>query len=354
MKKNKLFLLTMLVILISVFLASCGKAEAEQYEKKSKKPSQEAVIVKTMPVNREDKINTIRVSGRIDALKDVNLSFNMSGKVEKVYYSESDEVRKGAVIAKLDQRNLKANELMLEAAYKKAEDDYSRAKKLKEKDLISEQNYQAVESAFFRAKANYLLNQNAMEDSEIKAPFSGTIASKNIEEHEMANAGMTAFTLIQMNELIVKVSVSSDKIGLVKKDTPVNISVSGYNGEVTGRVKKIHPSADKTTGKFTVEISIDNNDYSILPGMVAVCEIQTQKYENAITIPLRAIIIEEGEKVVYRYLNGQAKKTKVETVFIDNTKAVIGSGLAEEDVIIVDGQDYVEDGTPINPVPASQ
>jgi len=340
MKKIKL--ISLFVILLILFIG-CSKPGGNPSNREEYKTT-----VRGIEIEKEQFISSIRLSGRIEAQKNVDLSFKSGGRVGLVNVKEGDSILKNSIIARLEQIDYYARLLQAQATFDQAEADYNRMEKLFEQSLISQQAFQGTETQYHSAKAGLMLAQSSYGGAVIKAPFDGIITYRNIDEVEMASPGVPYFGIVDIDSVLIKMFVSSEKISQINLGTRVFLTVDAYNDIIfEGVISKIFPSADPTTGKFVIEVKIPNEEKKLMPGMIAVCNVELSRRENVIIVPMKSVSLENNQSYVYTVSNGQAVRTDVEVDDVSDSIAVISEGLYIGDTVIVAGVDYIEDGSKI-------
>ena len=166
---------------------------------------------------------------------------------------------------------------------------------------------------------------------------------------EMAGPGTPYFGLVDIDSVIIKLGITSERIGAVKMGLPVSVKVDAYPGKVfQGYISSIFPSADPTTGKFTIEVSVPNITGELKPGLIAICGVEVGRFDDVIAIPLKSLLLEENVYHVFLSRDCKAEQVIISVENIDDSIAVIEEGLSEGDTLIIAGQDYLEDGSLIN------
>ncbi|MBN1150030.1 efflux RND transporter periplasmic adaptor subunit [candidate division WOR-3 bacterium] len=342
MRSNTSKALVLVSITVLVLLMSCSKKP-----KNNRNPF--SSTVRTIQIEKGLFVDKIRSSGRIEGQMEVDLSFKSGGRVLSVSVEIGDYVKKNDVIASLEGTDFYANYIQAQASFQKAQDDFSRTEELFNSGLVSQSQFQAAQTAFQSAQSGLMLAQSAMSGSVIKAPFDGTITSRGIDPQEMASPGMPYFGIADMDTVKIKLSVSSENVTKIQEGSPVEICVDAFPDRIFGgTVNRIYPAADRQTGKFTVEVICSNLDKTLLPGMIGIAQIEIGRFEEAIIVPLKSVLMQEGETVVFKASGGIALRTVISIEQINDSFGIVLEGLSVSDTVIVAGQDYIEDGSPIN------
>ena len=245
-------------------------------------------------------------SGYVVARRRATVASKITGKVIEVSLEEGQKVEKGQIIARLDDSNARAALAQSEAQVKQAEavvnsaqtayEDalpiFERNQRQKAAAVISAQSFDTARTQIDAAKSELLVAQSALDeartgrsiaqrnldDTIIRAPFSGIVTEKTAQAGEMvspisAGSGFTRTgigTLVDMNSLEVEVDVSENFIGRVLPQQPVRIRLNAYaDWDIPGSVIAIIPTADRAKATVKVRIAIAPKDPRILPDMGA-------------------------------------------------------------------------------------
>ena len=245
-------------------------------------------------------------SGYIVARRRATVASKVTGKVIEVSLEEGQRVTSGQIIARLDDSNAKAALGQSEAqvmqaeavvssaqtAYEDAMPIFERNQRQKAAAVISAQSFDQARAQIDAAKSELLVAQRArdaaraarliaqrnLDDTIIRAPFSGIVTEKSAQAGEMvspisAGSGFTRTgigTIVDMNSLEVEVDVSENFIGRIRPQQPVRIKLNAYpNWDIPGAVIATIPAADRAKATVKVRIAIDQADPRILPDMGA-------------------------------------------------------------------------------------
>ncbi|MFH1288009.1 MAG: efflux RND transporter periplasmic adaptor subunit, partial [bacterium] len=200
-----------------------------------------------------------------------------------------------------------------EAQVEKAEAAFEFAKQMYDskswyKDLKSA-------SAFLKeAQASFDLASRAVEDTEIKAPFSGTIMQKNANIGENIGTGQVVFSIMDFSQIKVEANIAEANISEIKIGQTVNIKLDSYRGKTFhGKVNLIAPGIDRKNRTAKIEILVSNEDSLIRPGMFAQIEIVTKENFNANILPRESLIEKEDKKGVFVIENNAALFKNIQT-----------------------------------------
>ena len=297
----KKYIYIIAIFTTSLLITSCGSEE-----KKAAVDTTPTIAVKVSKVAVNSNTPFLSVSGKIEATNSADLSTRMMGYVKNVHVNVGDKVRKGQLLVSINNTDLQAKKGQVNAgitqaktAFTNAEKNYNRFKNLYESKSVTQKEMDDMTANYQMAKAG-LESANQMKNeinaqfaySNITAPFSGVITSKNIEVGDMANPGMPLISLEAPDEFEVIAMVPETEISQIKKGTTVNILVKSMDKTLKGKVTEVSTSAKNTGGQYLVKINLDKTEVSILSGMFATVQfpVERKTASELVLIPTDAIV----------------------------------------------------------------
>ena len=290
-----------LTLSVTLLVASCG-SESKQASSDNSSP----ISVKVSQVEANNSNPFLSVSGTIKATNSADLSTRMMGYVNKVYVNVGDKVRKGQLLISINNADLQAKKAQVNAgiieataAFNNAQKDYNRFKNLYKTKSASQKEMDDMTANFEMAKvrleaANQMKNEiNAQFTySNITAPFSGTITSKNVETGNMANPGIPLISVETPGNFEVMAMVPESEISKIKKGTTVDVLVKSINQTIKGQVTEMSTSAKNTGGQYLVKIKLDKSIAPILSGMFTTVQFPIERKAKSamVLVPTESII----------------------------------------------------------------
>lgn len=288
-------------ILCVALLAACSREEAP-------KPAFDTALV-----GKRDIVVAVEAAGTIEPLLTVEIKSKASGEVLKVAGNTGEVVTAGTLLVQIDKRsprNLLAQaESELEAAIARrsiAKAQNERARKLFESKTINEVDYETTQLEYANAKADVVRAQVAVEnaritldDTDVRAPITGTIIEKLVETGQVISSPMKDFgggtSLMKMADLTtvqVRALVDETDVGKIDPGKPVTVRVTAYpNQPFPGEVHKIEPQAkeEQSVTTFAVLIRLPNAAGLLRPGMNADVEIGVAERRDILAVPTVAL-----------------------------------------------------------------
>jgi RND family efflux transporter MFP subunit len=290
-----------LSLVIASILVSCGNEDKKEIVDNS--PS---IKVKISKVKANTNTPFLSVSGKIQASKNADLSTRIMGYVNKVHVNVGDKVTKGQLLVSINNTDLQAKRAQVNAgisqaktAFTNAEKNYNRFKNLFESSSVTQKEMDDMTANYQMAKAR-LESANQMKNeinsqftySNIRAPFTGIITAKNIENGNMANPGMPLISLETPNEYEVIAMVPETEISRIKKGVSVAVLVKSLEKTITGKVTEVSSSAKNTGGQYLVKINLEKTSVNILSGMFVTVQFPVERKATSemVLIPIEALV----------------------------------------------------------------
>lgn len=336
-----------------------------------------SLIPVEVAVVKKGDINLIRVyTSNIEAEQSIDIKPKISGQVKRIFVEMGDKVSKGQPIAQLDDSDAlqfyqqkKAIAEVVEASLKKAniekenkKRELMRMQSLFEKKLISQKELDKADAEYKNAEINYLLQQAELnqkiaevkqakilfDDTVIKAPFSGFIASRYVENGAFVSPNTVISTLVSIENVKAKIDVDEKDLIMLYENMPVKIEVESFpNRNFEGYIERISPVLDNNTHLGKVQIKISNPNKILKPGMFVKIRISIKSQSNALIIPTSGVINKDGKDIVYIAKEGKALEKEVKLGVSDDERIEVVKGLSEGDWIIIAGQQSLQDGDQI-------
>lgn len=291
------------IILIVIILTWKGRVKREK----------DSLTYETAEVEIGDVVVSVSATGVVEPLVSVEVKSKASGEILQMPVELGDRVKKGDLIARLDQRDAKndydqarAELEVSEISLSQAERDYKRIKELFDKTLASDKELEDSKMAFERAKATLVKARVALstagerlKDTVVRSPISGVILVKNVELGQIISSGITSVsggTLIvtvgDLSSVYVRTDVDETDIGKIKIGKDVRITPEAYP-DITfdGKVERISSQAKVVQNVTTFEVTskVSNSEEVLKSGMNANVEIISEEARDVLVIPVNAV-----------------------------------------------------------------
>ena len=308
------------------------------------------VPVTVAKVKHEQRNLVIKNSGRISNKNEIRLSFKTGGLIKSIQVEEGDFVKEGQVLATLDLEEMDAQHQRAASYYKQASDELARYSKLYDEKLISMQVKQNSQSAYDNASAELKIANFNRKLSVIRSPAAGRILKRHVESSELVKAGQSIFILASQKQgAVVRVGLIDQDIVKIDIGDISTIMLDAYPGRLfEGTVTEIAMSTVNNAGTFEVEISINDQGYSLRSGLIARVEIMPTLGERQYYIPIEAISrAKDGSAKIFVLVDNDQRvhEVLIENIELLKNEARVSGSLKATDKVIKLGAPYLSEGS---------
>ena len=288
---------------------------------------------------------TVSADGTLQAAQTAELDFAVSGTVTGVLVKPGDTVKKGQVLARVDDAALvataEAAQASLDAAYSQLDTDQDAG--------ASDVQIAADEAALLGAKADLADAAQAVEDAALRSTIDGAVAAVEVAKGDRAGssspagadsdaAAKPAITVVSTGRFVVEANVAATDVERLKTGLQTEITVSGVDETVYGTVKNVDLVAqadDSGAAVFPVTIEVTGTRDDLYAGTSATVSIIVSQRTGVLTVPSRALTTEDGKTYVTRQVDGEDVRTEVTTGEAFGMSTEITKGLEEGDVVVL-------------------
>ena len=336
-----------ILILVAVLaLVACGKKNVEREEN--------TIGVVVEKVAASENLAQMPYVGVVEEESSTSVSFTGMAMLKSMTVSEGQPVKKGQLLAVIDETQARNTLATTKAALDQAKDAYERMKLLHDNQSLPDMKWVEVESKVAQAQSAYDMAKKNLEDCRIYAPVSGVVGTKIMGVGETVLPTEPVLTILSIDNVKVRVSIPEREIATINSGTATTITVDALQGETFrgGRIEK-GVSADPLTHTYDIRILVPNPGRKLLPGMVARVEMRNVESEKMstggrISLPVKAVQQSTDKSLfVWTVQQGKAHRTTVSVGQVTGNRIIVDSGLQEGDQVIVEGYQKVGEGTPV-------
>lgn len=288
----------------------------------TKKDTGEQIGWKTEKIDFGDIKNEVTATGSLQAVTDIEVGTQVSGKIKEIFVDFNSKVKKGQVIARLDTTMLAAQVFdarttvdRMKIQLRQTGREYKRTKELYKQKVMAQVDYENALDADETAKANLLsaeaqLNRakTNMGYATITSPINGIVISRNVEVGQTVAASFNSPTLFQIVNDLTKMQVEADvdeaDIGQVKVGQEVSFTVDAYpDDQFTGIVRQVRfqPVVISNVVNYITIIDVPNPDMKLMPGMTASLSIYVNTRDHVLRVTSRALTFNPPESFLEHY-----------------------------------------------------
>jgi HlyD family secretion protein len=342
-----------MVLIFSIFLLCRKKSD----------PQDQAFGYKEFKVEKGSLEVLVTANGVVEPIDRIQLKSKASGEIVKMTVEQGDFVRKGQLIARLDQKDEKAAVAQAQADLdiakadlEQAQKSYDRSEQLYKQNLISEEEKDQIELNFATAKGRLIRASTTLDrakerfdESVVLAPISGIILQKYVEEGQIIASGVSTVgggspitDIADMAAVYVKAGVDEIDIGKIRVGQEASVTADAYpNQRFSGKIVRISPEAriEQNVTLFDVIVQVENRDGKLKSGMNTSIEISVVKKQNLLLVSAAAVKIvtnggKPGSEATVLVKQGRDFVPREVKTGLSNFRQVeIVSGLNENDVI---------------------
>jgi membrane fusion protein (multidrug efflux system) len=296
------------------------------------------------PTHLSELINS---TGTLRPDEEVDLSFETSGKIVGINFTEGTRVKKGDLLAKINDKPLQAQLEKLQVQLKMTEAKEFRQRSLLDKDAISQESYDQIQTDVQSIQADINLIKARISETELRAPFDGIIGLRYLSEGSYATSSTKIAKLIKISPIKIEFSIPEKYASEIKIGYPITFSIDGTNQIFNASVYAVDPKINIETRTIVLRALYPNKYEELRSGRYAGITLKLSQIDSAIAIPTEALIPEmEGEKV-FIYKKGRAQSVKVSTGLRTEAKIQITDGLKFGDTLITSGILQLRQNLPI-------
>lgn len=299
--------------------------------------------------------NQMRYSGRIQADKTVNLSFQVSGTIEEIPVNLGDFVEKGTLIAAVDPTTYKKQYQAKQAEAKLARENYQRINAVFQKGSVAEIKMLKARSKYDQAESAAAAAYQNVKHTKLYAPVSGYVGNKMMEAGDLANPEMPVVQLLDLHSLKAVIAVPDEEINTHQIGNRAIVTISALKHEkMEGNVSEISINSSKKNPMYRVKININNPPKQVKPGMACQVHLKDDLLTTSVAppefvVPVKSVsVTEEGRNFVYIVnTEDEAEKRFVNTGRLYDEGIAITSGLQAGEKLVISGYHKLTDHTPV-------
>jgi RND family efflux transporter MFP subunit len=396
-------ILVIVVLLAGGFLLWrwISRTNSEAADQDRPASSTDVTVVAVARAERRTIANTLTISGEFKPFQDVDVHAKVAGYIKVIYVDVGDHVKQGQTLAILEVPELAAQLAGADAAARRAKEEIGRAQgdleraksahaathsafsrlsdaaktrqglvaqqeldDAQAKDLESEAQVSSAKAAFSAAQQELEVaqaNQKQMaalsDYTHITAPFAGVVTNRYADTGALVAAGTSSSTqampvvrLAQVSVLRLVLPIPESIAAQIHLRDPVKVHVQALNQDIEGKVSRFADSLDLQTRTMQTEIDCENSDSRLIPGMYTETELSLREKENALTIPLEAVV-RNGNDATVLAVNSQniLEERHVKLGLEDNARIEVLSGLSEGDAVVIGNRSQFRSGQKVRP-----
>ncbi len=300
------------------------------------------------------------VSGSLEPRQAATVRAEVSGSVVRTAAEEGARVKRGTLLASLDDTAVRDSYLSARSQVRSAESalelarrNAERAERLVQAGAIPDRDLENArldvtnaEGALADARARLASASEQLENTRVRAPFTGIISERQADAGDVVEVGAALFTIVDPTSLRLEASVPAAHIGRLRAGTPVEFEVSGLNQRITGRIERINPVVDPTTRQVRIYVAIPNLDQRLAAGLFAEGRVATDT-KRAVAVPVTAVDSRGTSPTLHLLKRGHVAEVPVKLGVRDEVAEIveIQAGVAAGDTVLLGSAQGVTAGS---------
>ena len=324
-----------------LMMTACGNKDTKT-EQTGQKPAA-APVVSVITAAAEDVEVTNTFTSNVEPYATNNIVSQTAGRIVSIKAEVGDKVRKGQLLAKMDDVNLSKTRMQ----YVNDSTELSRLTELYKIGAVSQADYDLAKLSLDITKKTY---NNLLENTFLRSPINGVVTARNYDKGDMYSMAQPIFVVEQIVPVKLLINISESYFTQVHEGMEFDIEVEAYPEErFKGKINLIYPTVSATTHTFPVEVVSQNTDQRLRPGMFARVTASFG-INHHVVVPDVAVVKQQGSGEHFIYVlqpDNTVSYTKVELGRRMGNRYEIVSGINEGDVIVTEGQARLKNGVEV-------
>jgi len=328
--------------------ATAGKAAGARARPGFGPAGPASVLVTT--VKSEPFAQDMEAIGTARANEALDVTAKVSNRIAAIHFREGQQVKAGDVLVEFDSEQTRASLAEAEAALSDSRSQFTRSKELFATKALSEAQLVQLQATLSANEARVAGARSQLNDTIIRAPFAGRVGLRQISVGSLVSPGAVITTLDDTSLIKLDFSVPELFLASLREGLEITAHTTAYPGTTfKGVVSSIDSRLDPVSRAIIVRARIENRDGRLRPGMLMTVKLMRSE-APALMIPEQALVPEGDRKFVFAVRDSKAVRMEVKTGRRRPGEVEILNGLAEGDVIVVEGTQKVRDGAPVKPL----
>jgi membrane fusion protein, multidrug efflux system len=327
-------------VFLLLFLVACSNKPDTTKPKSAPTTQVDVLVAATKPMS-----NTLEVNGTVVANEYVELHPEASGRLTYLFVPEGKLIKKGTLIAKINNADLQAqvdkSKVSLELAMKTEQRD----KQLLAVNGINQADYDAALNIVNGFKADIEYNQALLDKTLLKAPFDGYIGLRQVSVGAYVSPTTLIATLLQLDRIKVDFVIPEDYSSVLKVGSTVDVEMDENGKTRKAQIIAVEPQVNLATRNMTVRALLENNNAN--PGSFVKVQVKSGLNKRAIMIPTNALIPDDKNNQVVLVKNGTASFVNVTTGIRLANNVEITGGIKEGDTVVITGVLFARPKAPL-------
>ncbi len=321
--------------------------EISRLDPEFRKNQRKSVLITTIQPEKGDFEHYVEVTGSVLSKKNVNISSELSGRIEEIVTREGMSIRKGQVIAIIDSESVERSLAEIQTQLDLAKTIFEKQERLWNQQIGTEIQYLEAKSRMETLEKNLASLQLQKDKSTVRAPFDGTVEELLVRVGELVQPGTPIVNMIGEDDLFIEGDISERYIGILDQGDSVSIRFPSIDRTLETKVTAIGSVINPDNRTFKVEVFLPRMDL-VKPNMLSVLNIKDYENSEAVIVPTYLILQDNKGSYVFVVEGGLARKKYVERGMTYEGKTEILEGLEGSENLVDKGFREVGDNFNVN------
>lgn len=342
--KKSLWIVILIFIIAIIFIPKLLPTKTET--KKELSPQKKNLSVDYLIVNFEKFDDFIYSNGSILPDEEVDLRSEISGKLDKIYFSEGSFVKKGSLLFKINDDEYQAQMNKLKTKLSLAELKEKRQKALLDKQGISQEEYDISLNELMLIKSDINELETKIKKTLILAPFDGIIGLRWVSEGAYVSPSTKLALIQKIKPLKIEFSLPQEYAFSLNLNSPIDIIIPNSQEELNAKIYAFESRINNNTRTLLVRALLNTNS-GLMPGSYVKVRYKLNKDKNVFLIPSDIVVPEANGETVFKFKNGKAIQTVIKTGNKTDSLVEVIEGINQGDTIISSAIIQLRDGSPV-------
>lgn len=311
------------------------------------KLNRKSVLISTITPKKEHFKHFVEVTGSVLSKKNVNISGEVSGRIQEITAVEGMRVAKGQVLAVIDAESIQRNIDEMEKQLELAVIFFEKQDRLWKQQIGTEIQFLEAKNRKESLEKTMAGMTTQLNRTKVRAPFNGTVETVNVRLGELVQPGTPMFQFIGESDLFIESDVSESYVGIVSRGDSVEISFPSVNKTLKTKVSAIGSVINPNNRTFKVEVVLPNLLF-VKPNMISVMKINDYENKNAVTVPNYLILQDNKGDYIFIVVDGLSKKKYITRGKVYQEITEILEGMDGSEILVDKGFREVGDNFSVN------
>ena len=314
-----------------------------------KRDFSKAVPVKTAEVAFSSLAEEERYLGTFEANRTITLASQTQGEVIKMLAEEGDELRQGALIAKIDDDQLRYQLMAAEASYEDAKRDAARYEHLTNNKAVAEVQLDKARMQLATSESQVNILKKQIENTSIRAPFSGILVERQFDLGSVLSPGMSLGTLTDISLLKLVIMVPEERLSQFRVGQSVTVKTEVHPSATYEGIITVVGSLGDDAHNFPVHVRVANpSAFPLKAGMYGYIQHSVVSDQDKLSIPVEALVGSAKDPKVYVVEDHIARLQPIKIGTVTTTRIEVIEGLDKNDLVVINGQINLSDSTAVS------